>query len=298
MANKEQQKNQFQLNVGTDSDSIDPKDDERWMTSQQRDKFTTMLTGCFRKVMDDWHPHESCRVVTAIERLLYKSIDTNLLMKNRIFKDGMTFSFHLMEDTGSDDLFDLLLDYHPDKWAFICGEFSRNGTVELVYEDRYLNSPLGCLMLAQFIRRMSFQLHLAFRSIRIYVSKKDFHVKNNDNTLKLISKFSYPENRDQFLRQCMEKLVCQPFELIDKNINHTRSLRVSNGEYELDIHPEGGISHGWELMDRNSTLTAEDILRNPEINIQCFNRLANSFDRKGIPYMVEFKPVQKAEIHQ
>ena len=288
----------FQQDVGTDQGCNSPNDYENWMKSRHRDKFTTMLTCCFRKVMGDWHPHESCRVVTAIERLLYKSIDTNLLMKNQIFKDGMTFSFHLMEDTGSDDLFDLLLGYHPDKWAFICGEFSRNGTVELVYEDRYLNSPLGCLMLAQFVRRMSFQLHLAFRSIRIYVSKKDFHVKNNDNTLKLISKFSYPENRDQFLRQCMEKLVCQPFELIDKNINHTRSLRVSNGEYELDIHPEGGISHGWELMDRNSTLTAEDILRNPEINIQCFNRLANSFDRKGIPYMVEFKPVQKAEIHQ
>jgi hypothetical protein len=221
-----------------------------------------------------------------------------LLMKNRVFKEGVTFSFNVMEPVGSDDLFDLLMDYHPEKWAYIYGEFYRNGTVDFIYEDRYLNSPLGCLMLAQFIRRMSFQLHLTYRSIRIYVSRKDFHVKYDDNTLKIERKFSYPESRDQFIRQCMEKLVGQPFELFDKNINHTRSLRVSNGDYELNIHPEGGISHGWELEDRNSTLTAEDILRDPDINIQCFNRLAHSSDRKGIPYMVEFKPVQKEENHQ
>ena len=298
MAKKEQQNNQFQLNVGTDSDSIDPKDDERWMTSQQRDKFTTMLTNCFSKVMDDWHPNESYRVVSAIERLLFRSIDMELLMMNRVFKEGVTFSFNVMEHTGSDDLFDLLLEYHSDKWAYICGEFSRNGTVDLVYEDRYLNSPLGCLMLVQFIRRMSLHFHLNYRSIRIYVSKKDFHVKYDDITLKPISKFSYKENRDQFLQQCMEKLVGQPFELIEKNLKHTRTLSVSNGDYELNIYPEGGISHGWELMDRNSTLTAEDILRDPDINIPCFNRLAHSSDKKGIPYMVEFRPVQKKENYQ
>ena len=298
MANKEQQKNQFQLNVGTDSDAIDPKVDERWMTSHHRNKLTTMLTSCFRKVMDDWNPNESSRLVSAIERLLFKSIDMELLMKNRVFKEGVTFSFNVMEHVDSDDLFDLLLDYHSDKWTYICGEFSRNGTVDLVYEDRYLNSPLGCLMLAQFIRRMSFHFHLNYRSIRIYVSKKDFHVKYDDNTLKPISKFSYQENRDQFLQQCMEILVGQPFELIEKNIKHTRSLSVSNGDYELNIYPEGGISHGWELMDRNSTLTAEDILRDPDINIPCFNRLAHSSDRKGIPYMVEFKPVPQKENNQ
>ena len=56
----------------------------------------------------------------------------------------------------------------------------------------------------------------------------------------------------------------------------------------------------WLGVDgRNSTLTAEDILRDPDINIPCFNRLAHSLDRKGIPYyMVEFRPVQKEENHQ
>ena len=153
-------------------------------------------------------------------------------------------------------------------------------------------------MLAQFIRRMQFQFHLNFRSIRIFVSKKDFHVKYDDNTLKPISKFSYPESRDKFLCHCMDRIVGQPFELIDKNISHTRSMRISNGEYELNIHPEGGISHGWELEDRKSTLTAEDILRDPDINIQCFNRLAHSSNKKGIPYVVEFKPIPKEENHQ
>ena len=123
-------------------------------------------------------------------------------------------------------------------------------------------------------------------------------MKYDDNTLKPINKFSYPESRDKFLGQCIDRIVGQPFELIDKNLKHTRTLSVSNGDYELNIYPEGGISHGWELMDRNSTLTAEDILRDPDINIPCFNRLAHSSDKKGIPYMVEFRPVQKKENYQ
>ena len=297
MVKKEPKESPFLQDVGTDQ-GISPRDNESWMKSRHRDKFIKMLTGCFGKVLGDWHPNDSCRVISAIERLLFRSIDTELLMKDRIYTEGITFNFNVMENVGSDDLFELLLDYHPNKWDYIQDEFSRKGTVDFVYEDRYLNSPLGCLMLAQFIRRMQFQFHLNFRSIRIYVSKKDFHVKYDDNTLKPISKFSYPESRDKFLCQCMDKIVGQPFELIDKNISHTRSMRVSNGEYELNIHPEGGISHGWELMDRSSTLTAEDILRDPDINIQCFNRLAHSSNRKGIPYMVEFIPVQKVENHQ
>ena len=297
MAKKEQKESPFQQDVGTDEGSNSPNDNESWMKSPHRDKFTTMLTGCFRKVMDDWHPHESCRVVTAIERLLFRSIDTDLLMKNRVFKEGMTFSFNVMEHVDSDDLFDLLLDYHPDKWMYIQNEFSRNGAVDLVYEDRFLNTPLACLMLAQFIRRMRFQFHLSYRSIRIFFSRKDFHVVYDDDTLKVWQQFSHPENRTKFLSQCLEKIVCQPFELIERNNKHTRSLKVSNGDYELNIHPEGGISHGWELMDRDNALTTEDILRNPEINIPCFNRLAHSKDKTGIPYVVEFKPILKEENH-
>ena len=297
MVNKEQQNSPFQQDVGTDQ-GISPRDNESWMKSRHRDKFTTMLTGCFSKALGDWHPNESCRVISAIEKLLFRCIDMELLMKDRIYTEGLTFNFNVMENVGSDDLFELLLDYHPDKWTYIQDEFSRNGTVDVVYEDRYLNSPLGCLMLAQFIRRMQFQFHLNFRSIRIFVSKKDFHVVHDDDTLKVCSKFSYPENRDRFLHLCMEQCIGQPFELVVKNIKHTRSLKVTNGDYTLNIHPEGGIAHGWELMEIDSDLTIEDIRGNPEVSIQCFNRLAHSFDKKGIPYMVEFNPIHHEKNNQ
>ncbi len=287
----------FLQDVGTDQ-GYSPRDNESWMKFHHKDKMTKMLTGCFRKVMDDWNPHESCRVVTAIERLLFRSIDMDLLMKDHFFKEGTTFSFNVMEDVESDDLFDLLLDYHTDKWIYIQDEFSRNGTVDLVYEDRFLQTPLSCLMLAQFIRRMKFQFHLNYRSIRIFFSKKDFHVVHDDETLKIWQQFSYQENRTKFLTLCLNTLVGQPFELIDRNNKHTRSLRVSNGDYELSIHPEGGIAYGWELIGKESDLTIEDLPHDLEINIPCFNRLSHSKDRKGIPYMVEFQPVLNEEIHK
>ena len=298
MKNKPNQQDcPFQQDVGTDQGES-PRDDESWMKSRHRDKLTSMITGYFRKVVDDWHSHESCRLVNAIERLLFKSIDTDLLMKRRVFNEGLTFSFNVMEDVDSDDLLDLLLSYHSDKWQHIQDEFARNGTVDLVYEDRYLQTPLACLMLAQFIRRLRFQFHLNYRSIRIFFSKKDFHVVHDDDTLKVWQQFSHQKNRTKFLHHCLEELVGQPFELNDRNNKHARSLVVSNGDYVLNIHPEGGISHGLELIGEESTLTIEDVLREPDINIPCFNRLAHSKDKKGIPYMVEFKPVQKEENRQ
>ena len=293
-----QQDSPFLQDVGTDQGKS-PRDNESWMKSRHRDKFTKMLTGCFSKALGDWRPNESYRVISAVEKLLFRSIDMELLMRERIFTEGVTFNFNLMEDVESDDLFDLLLDYHPDKWIYIQDEFSRNGTVDLVYEDRFLQTPLACLMLAQFIRRMKFQFHLNYRSIRIIFSKKDFHVVHDDETLKIWQQFSHHENRTKFLSQCMEIIVRQPFELNDRNIKHTRSLRVSNGDYELNIHPDGGISYGWELIGKESYLSIKDLPHDFEVNIPCFNRLAYSKDKKGIPYMVEFKPIpQKNNQHK
>ena len=261
-----------------------------------RDKFVRMLTGCFRKASDDWHPHDSQRVIDILEQLLSRSIDKSLLNEEEILINGVTFNFHVVENVGSDELLDELLEYDADKWRCIVKAFSQQGTVDIVYEDRYLNSPLGCLMLAQFVRRAAFLFHLSYRSIRIVLSKEDLNVLFDDETLKIDRKFSYAENRDRFLRLCMEKIVGEPFEIVKGNVKHSRTLTINNGLYELSISPGGGIAHGWDIENGPcSTLTVDDLLKNIETNVHCFNRLAHSFDRKGIPYAVEFRPVRTGE---
>lgn len=285
----------LQLDAGADLGTSCPNERMRWMKSHYRGRIASVMTAYLHEVQHDWKHDESIRFINAVEKLMFRGIDTDLLLKQRMFDDGVTFSFCVVENVNSDELFDQLLVYHSEKWRFIEEAFAVNGTVDLVYEDRFLNSPLGCFLLVQFIRRIQFLFHLNFRSIRIFLSKRDFHVMYDDDTLKLERKFSYPENRDKFLCQCMDKLIGQPFELLTGNTKHTRSLTLTNGEFELSIHPEGGISHGWGLTTSQENLTVEDILQRDDINLSCYNLLAHSYDRKGVPFMVEFKPVKKAE---
>ena len=172
----------------------------------------------------------------------------------------------------------------------------KDGLVDLVYEDRYLNTPIGCLILAQFIRRMKDLFKLRYQSIEINLSRKDFRIMFDDKTLKIDRKFSFPENRDSFFQLCMDKIVGNPYSLHVRNTKHARTLIIKNGTYELSISPDGGISHGWGIENGiHSNLTVDVLKENLDINIHCFNRPAHSFDRKGIPYVVSLSRLEKSD---
>ena len=148
-------------------------------------------------------------------------------------KDGLTFSFNVLQGVCSDELLDLLMEYQTEKWLFIQERFAQDGLVDLTYEDRYLNSPLGCLMLAQFIRRLRDLFKLQYRSIEIDLSKKDFRPMFDDNTLKIDQKFSFPENRDNFFKLCMDKIVRDKFVLKIGKTKNNRTLKVRNNTFKM-----------------------------------------------------------------
>lgn len=265
----------------------------RWMKSQQKDKYVTMMTNCFQHVNADWEQGDSRRFFDAVELLVFEDIDPTLLLKQQIDEEGVVFNFNVVENISSDELLDTLMEYHPAKWQFIQDAFLEDGYVDLVYEDRYVSSPLGCLLLAQFIRRLKGLFSLTFNAIRIVVSKSDFHVMFDDDTLKIDRRFSHVENRDSFLRLCMDEIVGAPYELEVKNTKHFRSLAISNSHFMLSIHPDGGISHGWGIENGPfSHLTIDVLKQHLDTNIPCFNRAAHEYDRRGIPYVVSFSPIK------
>jgi hypothetical protein len=94
----------------------------------------------------------------------------------------------------------------------------------------------------------------------------------------------------------MEEIVGKAYEVEVRNVSHTRSLTITNGVYELGIHPEGGISHGWGIENgRFRDYTVDIIGRYVDANILCFNQLSHDMDNKGIPYFVEFRPILKKD---
>ena len=267
-----------------------------WIKSIHKERITSTMTKYFHDVNPQWKGSDSEKVVNIIEKLVYKTIDVDKLNRLNMSKNGFTFSFSIVQNMYSDELLDLLMEYHTDKWHFVQEVFMKDGLVDLVYEDRYLNTPIGCLILAQFIRRMKDLFKLRYQSIEINLSRKDFRIMFDDKTLKIDRKFSFPENRDSFFQLCMDKIVGNPYSLHVRNTKHARTLIIKNGTYELSISPDGGISHGWGIENGiHSNLTVDVLKENLDINIHCFNRPAHSFDRKGIPYVVSLSRLEKSD---
>ena len=263
-----------------------------WIKSTQKERITSTMTKYFHQVNPQWEDTDSEKVVNIVEKLVYRTIDVDKLNRLSMSKDGFTVSFNVVQNMYSDELLDLLMEYYTDKWHFIQEVFMKDGLVDLVYEDRYLNTPIGCLVLAQFIRRMKDLFKLRYRSIEINLSRKDFRVLFDDDNLKIDRKFSFPENRDNFFRLCMDRIVGDSYSLKVGNTKHTRTFSLRNRKYELSISPDGGISHGWGVENgSHSSLTVDLLKENIDVNISCFNRAAHSYDRTGIPYVVNLSPL-------
>ena len=268
----------------------------RWMKDSERKKLADSLTSMLTHYSDEWSVHDSRKAIEAFERWAYPLIDKDRFQRQTEFERDLTFSFHVTQNVQSDELFDLLQEYHPEKWHYIRDQMQSNPTVDLTYEDRYLNTPLGCLLLAQFIRRIRDLYLLNYRSISVTLSKKDFRVLHDDDDLKLDQRFSFIEKRDLFMKRCLDDIVKDKYYYEAKNIGHTRALCLSNRHYRLSLFPDGGLAHGWGIENgKHSCLTTKNLRDRLDINVHCFNRDAKRFHKLGIQYTVKFELLDDTE---
>ena len=268
----------------------------RWMKDSERKKLADSLTSMLTPYSDDWSVHDSQKAIDAFERWAYPLIDKDRFRRQTEFERELTFSFHVTQNVQSDELFDLLQEYHPEQWHYIRDQMQSNPTVDLTYEDRYLNTPLGCLLLAQFIRRIRDLYLLNYRSISVALSKRDFRVLHDDDDLRLDQRFSFVEKRDLFMKRCLDDIVKDKYYYEAKNIGHTRALCLSNRHYRLSLFPDGGLAHGWGIENgKHSSLTTKDLRDRLDINVHCFNRDAKRFHKLGIQYTVKFELLDDTE---
>ena len=202
---------------------------------------------------------------------LYKKID-------------FTFDCYLDEDIKVDDFLKKLISIKPHFWSIIKKTIVSSPHVSIVYSDRYLNTPLGCIMLSQLIRqiRLYFQIH--FDSIVLNISRAGFHPNKNNPSSTMI--FPNHKQRDKFLHLCMRMLVKDYYTEKERNIPHQRVLSISNAKCTLEIIFDGGIAYGWRLSHEDDKLTMEQIEANIAYNYTCINQLSRKYDRKGIFYVV------------
>ena len=269
-----------------------------WMKDHERKKLADSLTSVLQQVSEDWSADDSHRAIHIFEKWAYPLIDPDKFSSRIAFDNELTFTFHVTQNVHSDELFDVLQEYHPEKWHYIRGIMVSDPVVEIIYEDRYINTPLGCILLAQFIRRVRDLYMLNVQGITIALSKMDFRVKFDDDDLKLDRRFSFAEHRDQFLQECINQIVRDKIKYEVKNLGHSRSMRVFNNRYALSIMPDGGLAHGWGIENgQHSKLTSKDLNDHLDINLHCFNRNAHRHSKTGVCYTVHFELLKEKETH-
>ncbi len=199
-------------------------------------------------------------------------------------KIDFTFDFYLNEDMMVDDFLKKLISRKPHFWSIIEKAIVSSPRVSIVYSDRYLNTPLGCILLSQLIRqiRLYFQIH--FDSIVLNISRTGFHPNKNNPSSTMI--FSNHLQRDKFLQLCMKLLVKDEYIEKERNIPHQRVFSISNAKCTLEIIFDGGIAYGWRLSHEDDMLTMEQIEANISYSYTCINQLSRKYDRKGIFFVV------------
>ena len=269
-----------------------------WMKDHERKRLADSLTSVLQQFTDDWSADDSHKAIQVFEKWAYPLIDPDKFNSRRTIDNELTFTFHVTQNVHSDELFDVLQEYHPEKWHYIRAVMINDPVVEITYEDRYINTPLGCILLAQFIRRIRDLYMLNVRNTTIALSKMDFRVKFDDDNLKLDRRFSFVEHRDKFLMKVIKQIVQDKIKYEVKNLGHSRLMRVFNKRYALSIIPDGGLAHGWGIENgQHSKLTTKDLNNHLDINLHCFNRNAHHHSKAGVGYTIHFELLKDKETH-
>jgi hypothetical protein len=149
----------------------------------------------------------------------------------------------------------------------------QNQKFEIVYSDRYLKSPLSCLLLIQFIQGLQKELNFQTNSLNIEV--QTFNEYNRPN--RLFDNYYNSSDRDTELKIIAKNNQIQNITIQNGKPPHYRFLSFKNNAKTIILRPDGGIEHGWFVVGSMpySTLLGSEI-----INI-----------RKGVDYPILYSVV-------
>ncbi|MFM1963400.1 MAG: hypothetical protein RLZZ172_2245 [Bacteroidota bacterium] len=166
----------------------------------------------------------------------------------------------------SNSIFDLFYAQLPQDIQFQLQNKLLHSNVQIVYSDRYLVKPVGCLLFMQFILKLKVEFHLNIEQIELKLKK----INNNNpiNPRYMYNEFRNDNERNAFIQQIARD--CGFNNLIvttDVNLPHYRFMNVdTNQGGVITIRPDAGIEHGWFIRD--TSLETNSIYGNNPFEIQ------------------------------
>lgn len=172
------------------------------------------------------------------------------LLKQLKTKDTLGFDARLKADCMLSGLFRLIQDSkdsnekeHKEDWNHI-QQAIEGKEISVSYTDRYLMTPLGCMLLVRFLQCLKDEWGCRIKDVEVHLSEK---IGYKNETYAVNEPFEYFEDRDNFLTEALTQ--CCGVENADiqsgQYIAHERDLKISTGTYSLCIRPDAGISQGW-----------------------------------------------------
>lgn len=229
-----------------------------------------------------------------IKDLPQKSLSVLDIISELQNSGSSVFECYLTANTEIENLLEAIISVNQASWEKIYKAIPEGEDVQLTYSDRYLKTPLGCILLAQLISQLKVKLQFKPSKLTIMlptgiISSGSMYSSYDESThdIKLTDDFPSYKECDKFLRMCLMKICDINCEIIHERLPHYRSLTISGKSFELSIRPDGGVAYGWALDNRtNPDLTLINVKEELDQNINLFNRASMS---GGILYTFAYK---------
>lgn len=172
------------------------------------------------------------------------------LLKQLKSKHTLGFDARLKADCMLSGLFRLIQDSkdsnekeHKEDWNHI-QKAIEGKEISVSYTDRYLMTPLGCMLLVRFLQCLKDEWGCRIKGVKVDLSQK---ISRKDDDYAVNEPFENFEDRDNFLAEALTQ--CCGVENADiqsdQYIAHERDLKISTGTHSLCLRPDAGISQGW-----------------------------------------------------
>lgn len=214
-----------------------------------------------------------------------ETIDVTQIFNSIDGEGTVMFDTRIKEDTYLNSFYHSLTKNKTNYWnRIIAGLNSKNVTVQ--YSDRYLLTPLGCVILAYLLEEMKQELNITITSINISTAKPNSYNGIVDNTINICSNYETCESRNRFLSDAISNIVgIQPTINNNGYIEHERCLTILSDTSELCIRPDAGVANGWKPFGQeNAACSDEDFRYDWTMDMRLYNQKKNI----GILYTISY----------
>ena len=219
--------------------------------------------------------------------LHYQSINSVELIQSTADGDGaIMFDTRIKDDSTISCLFNTLLQTNTVKWSRIKESF-KNKVVTIDYSDRYLMTPMGCMLFAHFIAKLKHEFNVKLSALKVTVSFTSSGYIFSSGPTKICENYKSRDNRNTFLKDSITEIVgIEPMINESGYISHERCITIKSDSEELCIRPDAGIAHGWKPKNLNNLdCIDEDFRYDWELDMSLYNQGKRT---NGILYTISY----------